>query len=78
MAESLRGHMHLLAGLSQLANSPASAAPMFRSTLEMASLGPVGYCSRRATLGSGKNEKHPASKSAQAAPIDMPLATSLG
>src|ERR1035437_11184994 len=44
-------------------------------TMESAALDP---CPRRATLGLGKNEKHPASKSAQAAPSDMPLATSLG
>ena len=39
---------------------------------------PEGYCPWRATLETGKSEKHPASKSAQAAPSDMPLATSLG
>jgi len=43
--------------------------------MESAALDP---CPWRATLGLGKNEKHPASKSAQAAPSDMPLATSLG
>ena len=35
--------------------------------MELAPLDPEDYCPRRATLGSGKNEKHPASKSAQAA-----------
>lgn len=39
---------------------------------------PENYCPGLAILGSGKNEKHPPSKSAQAAPSDMPLATSLG
>ena len=46
--------------------------------MELAPLDPKAYCPGRAILGSGKNEKHPASKSAQAAPSDMPLATSLG
>jgi len=47
-------------------------------TTELVPLDPKDYCPPRASLGSGKNEKHPASKSAQAAPSDMPLATSLG
>ena len=66
---------------SQLRLSPASASLMFRShdgTIELAAHDPENYFPGRAILGSGKNEKHPASKSAQAAPSDMPLATSLG
>jgi len=54
---------------------------MFRShngKTELAAHDPENYCPGRAILGSGKNEKPPASKSAQAAPSDMPLATSLG
>jgi len=47
-------------------------------TTDWQPLEPKDYCPRRVTLGTGKNEKHPASKSAQAAPSDMPLATSLG
>jgi hypothetical protein len=51
---------------------------MFRKvTMELAAHDPEKYCPGRAILGSGKNEKHPASKSAQAASSDMPLATSL-
>jgi hypothetical protein len=46
--------------------------------MELTALDPEDYCPRPAILGSGKNEKHPASKSAQAAPSDMPLATSVG
>jgi hypothetical protein len=46
--------------------------------MELAAHDPENYCPGRAILGLGKNEKHPASKSAQAAPSDMPLATSLG
>jgi hypothetical protein len=46
--------------------------------MEVAPLDPKDYCLRRVTLGTGKNEKPLASKSSQAAPSDMPLATSLG
>jgi hypothetical protein len=63
------------------AASPSNAALMFTShdgTMELTAHDPENYCPGRAILGSGKNEKHPASKSAQAAPSDMPLATSLG
>ena len=46
--------------------------------MELAAHDPENYRPGWGNLGSGKNEKHPASKSAQAAPSDMPLATSLG
>ena len=46
--------------------------------MEGAAHDPENYCPGRAIWGSGKNEKHPASKSAQAVPSDTPLATSLG
>ena len=46
--------------------------------MELAPLNPEDYCPQRATLGTRRNEKPPASKSAQAVPSDMPLATSLG
>jgi hypothetical protein len=46
--------------------------------MELAAHDPENYCLGRAILGSRKNEKHPPSNSAQAAPSDMPLATSLG
>src|ERR1051326_3927095 len=59
-----------------------AVAPAFRSGVTMErriwQRTIQNYCPRRAILGSGKNEKHPASRSAQAAPSDMPLATSLG
>src|ERR1017187_9837742 len=66
-----------LQSLRTCACSPSNAALKFRSHDGTGSARSENYCPGRAILGSGKNDKHPASKSAQAAPSDMPLATSL-